>query len=171
MPIAGLHEVIVNVLESLSATHKVKTWNVFYEENTDITVRLKFSSSHVEDLVQGHSNTHTGAVCRTVSYRRKSPKQIARDNERLENHNKGVRSNKPERLFTNQETQVSSPELEIYRTNGDHQQTQSILCRNESPVIVEHSLSKSENISDLNHSGSQESFDIPAVATRLLRHK
>ena len=157
MPIAGLQEVIVNILESISSTHEVKTWNIFYEQNiTDITVRLKFGSHIEQDLVEGQCSTHAASEGRTTSYRRKSPSQIARDSERLEKYNKGVKRHRPERLFSNQETQVSTSQLEIYKD----QQTQSLVF--DSPVKVKRSAAKSVTCNS-DETVSHESFDIPKL--------
>lgn len=82
MPVTGLSKVLENMLESVIRTHCLKTWNIFNEENGDLTFRLKFKSSediHMPGYTVQHSEFEPAS---TVSFRRKSPKQIVRDTAR-----------------------------------------------------------------------------------------
>ncbi len=76
MPITGIPMVLENILESVLKTHNLKTWNLFYEENGDISFRLRLSNMenvHTTPDIGSHS---------TESFRRKSYKQITRDKDR-----------------------------------------------------------------------------------------
>lgn len=79
MPITGISNVLENMLVSVLNTHSLKTWNIFHEENGQVTFRLKFSS--IEDIPM--SNVQESRPATTVSFRRKSANQIVRDKARL----------------------------------------------------------------------------------------
>ena len=80
-PNTGLPEVIQNILDTLLDTHFIRTWNIFHEENSEITVRLKLTSRHFESPSSKPPVVQNSSVS-TASYKRKSANQIARDKER-----------------------------------------------------------------------------------------
>ena len=159
MPIAGLHDVIVNLLESLSATHKVSTWNIFHEQNSDITFRLKFSSHSVSSEYQGEGHLNTEGICRTTSYRQKTEKQISRDRERSERYFKNrSMCNHLEKQCMNQETQVSVSQLDMESFRNEQ------LSENEPNMVINDSEVNFDRNSTFDFSKSQDSFEIPNVS-------
>ena len=99
MPIAGLNKVLENLLESVSKSHNIKTWNIFQEVNGEITFRLKFSpnTEHSIDDIPADQPMQTSS---TVSFKRKSDKQLHRDKERAHKRqlSQQSKSNSLERL-------------------------------------------------------------------------
>ena len=99
MPIAGIPEVLENLIVSVCKTHHIGTWNIFNEENGNITFRLRFK---IQD--QDHINQQQGTQC--ITYRKKTETHINRDRQR---------ATKRQRVIS-PESVNSSPELENIRT-------------------------------------------------------
>ena len=99
MPISGIPMVLENIFESVFKTHNLKTWNLFYEENGDISFRLRLSN--MENV---HTTPGIGSQS-TESYRRKSAKQTARDKDRA--------------LKRRRISSQSSKDIEVQRGNSE----------------------------------------------------
>lgn len=80
MPITGLHEVLGNALDAVTKSHDLKFWNIFYEKNGNITVRIRFENGGEN----GATSTPAGhdLTPHTVSFKRKNSKQVERDMNR-----------------------------------------------------------------------------------------
>ena len=164
MPIRGLEDVIVNILESLSLTHVVRTWNIFYEKNSEITVRLKFGS-HVSSMEnQGEGQVSADSTCKTVSYRRKSESQITRDRRRAERRYKNTFSNHSEKQLcsNNQGIQVdlsatcSEPDSFRYQQSSPEENPITVHDNDETIFAIQNN-EQSFELSAI----SQESLQIP----------
>ena len=70
-----MDKVLENILSVISNSHELKTWNIFHEQDGNVTVRLKFSHSTTGEI-------DTNVLGNTVSFRRKSSKQVTRDRNR-----------------------------------------------------------------------------------------
>ena len=81
MPIDGVPLVLENLLVSLLSSQDIKSWNIFSEHSGSVSVRIRFSPTCIQNTcTDTHvSNFKASSVC---SYKRKSPSQLKRDNER-----------------------------------------------------------------------------------------
>ena len=81
MAVAGLSTVLENMVMAVTETHYLKTWNLFHEENGNITFRLKFDQIQ-EPHTEQHSEKPRSESHQTISFKKKNAKQISRDKER-----------------------------------------------------------------------------------------
>lgn len=84
MSLTGLPDVLRNIVESVLCTHHCKTWNLFNEENGNITLvfEIRFAPS---EIVQGQGQAPIPPIRKPVSnqaFRKKSEKQICQDKQR-----------------------------------------------------------------------------------------
>ena len=71
-----LPKILVKLLDTLMVDHMLTSWNILNENNSNITVKIRFSSGHI-------SNQQEDADLKPQSYRRKPPSQIRRDDARF----------------------------------------------------------------------------------------
>ncbi len=114
MPVTGLPMVLENMVMAIMKTHKLKTWNLFHEENGNITFRLKFD--HIEESPeQLYSEISSTGNHETISFKKKNSKQISRDKvrsrkrRRVRQSTSSIETNRRELLFTDNEMDISSP--------------------------------------------------------------
>ncbi len=81
MPVAGLSTVLENMVMSVMKTHCLKTWNLFHEENGNLTFRLRFEQIQ-ESPIEQYSDPSRTENHRTISFKKKNTKQILRDKSR-----------------------------------------------------------------------------------------
>ena len=81
MPVAGLSTVLENMVMSVMKTHSLKTWNLFHEENGNLTFRLRFEQIE-ESPIEQYSDPSRTENHRTISFKKKNAKQILRDKSR-----------------------------------------------------------------------------------------
>ena len=112
MPVTGLPMVLENMVMAIMKTHSLKTWNLFHEENGNITFRLKFD--HIEEsLGQLYSAIPRTGNHETISFRKKNSKQISRDKarsrkrRRVRQSTSSIETNRRELLFTDNEMDIS----------------------------------------------------------------
>ncbi len=81
MPVSGLSMVLENMVMAVMKTHALKTWNLFHEDNGNLTFRLKFE--HIQELpiVQDSEVSRTDSQG-TISFKKKNAKQVSRDKAR-----------------------------------------------------------------------------------------
>ena len=78
MPIAGIPEVLENLIVSVFKSHQLKTWNIYQEQDGNVTFKLRFN---MQDM-QGQGHGSTGLDSSFISYRRKTERNITRDRQR-----------------------------------------------------------------------------------------
>lgn len=73
--------VLENMVMAVMKTHALKTWNLFHEDNGNLTFRLKFE--HVQELpIVQDSEVSRSDSQGTISFKKKNSKQISRDKAR-----------------------------------------------------------------------------------------
>ena len=107
MPNTGLPKVIQDLITALLDSHDVRTWNIFHDNNSEVTVGLKFSSRHIE--CESSLPMSPMVENNTVSFKRKTPNQIARDKARSQRR----RSQYNSCGYINCSTQTQEPESYI----------------------------------------------------------
>ena len=81
MPVIGLSAVLENTVISVLKTHSLKSWNLFSEDNGNVTIRLKFNILEEPHIPQ-HTEGSNQDVQSTISFKKKNAKQISRDKAR-----------------------------------------------------------------------------------------
>ena len=121
MPISGISKVLENMLVSVLGTHSLKSWNIFSEENGDLTFRLKFKvvdtmDTHVQDIQPKDIDlpVHSSAIpsaSNTISFKKKSSSQISRDKARAIQRNRQLKLDQLQSSFSSVETERAENEL------------------------------------------------------------
>ncbi len=146
MPVAGLPNVLENMVMSVLKTHCLKTWNLFHEENGNLTFRLKFEQIE-ESPVEQHSEVSGTENHRTISFKKKNTKQILRDNARSRKRRRIRQSVSSIESYREQNTENQSDILnsgiDIQANEEDFlESTRHIL---DTPVLEERILESDEN--------------------------
>ena len=151
MPVAGLSIVLENMVMSVMKTHCLKTWNLFHEENGNLTFRLKFElnqESHIDQYCESPStDSH-----RTVSFKKKNAKQISRDKARSRKRRRIRQSVSSIETNRKQQTPGSQSDMDITCVSNsglqidseDILETTPLFCVTSSPGLAELSESESE---------------------------
>lgn len=86
MPIEGVPLVLEKLLVSVLSSHSLNSWNIFNEQNGNVSFRLRFSP-----LQNGDPCISSQVSKNQVStYKRKSQSQVRRDKDRAMRHTKFV---------------------------------------------------------------------------------
>ena len=123
MPITGIPLVLENLILSVLETHELGTWNIFSEKDGNVTFRLRFKMEG-----QGQTYRERG-MC--ASYRKKSPKQICRDQSRaLMRREKTSHNRVCNEEYLEGENMHSAMEIEssILNVHAPNFQPQEIVC-------------------------------------------
>ena len=140
MPVAGVSTVLENMVTSVMQTHFLKTWNLFHEENGNITFRLKFE--HIQELpMELHTDISRSENHRTISFKKKNEKQITRDKARSRKRRKvrqsvsSIESNRDHQTETQSDI-ISNSGLQFEAIDEDILESTPLYTLN-SPVVEE----------------------------------
>ena len=132
----GLPNVLEKLLDTLSGTNEVRTWNIFQDKNGTVVVKIRFSGQ------DGSSGSGVGQL--PVSYKRKSTKQMQRDSDRAKQHSQGMQT----RSRTKMQGDIENARSGDISLNSDLLPGMSPICPeesinsdlfNSSPLLPDHS--------------------------------
>ena len=72
------------LLDTLLDKETLNSWQIYEEQNGSVVVRIRFAARHCKAIVTGATNVTDEE--NIIAYKRKSPAQIRRDNERAKQH-------------------------------------------------------------------------------------
>ena len=78
------HGSLKMLLDTLLDKGTLNSWQIYEEKNGSVVVRIRFAARHCKAIVTGATNVTDEE--NIIAYKRKSPAQIRRDNERAKQH-------------------------------------------------------------------------------------